>query len=744
MSKSSQSSWFNRFLQVSGRKRANSPLRRRLPLEVESLEDRRVLATLVINAGILTYTGAPGEVNQLKVSNIGGVLKFTEAPGINITLGGAGTVGWSGNGTNSVSGPSGSVSAPSVIDVDDLNDKVTIQGFPVNTLTVNGGAGNDTLSRAGAFPSSGDTWNLTGAGSGTITSVLTFANMEDLTGGGKPDTFTVNNTGSLAGKIDGGGANNLLDYSSSSLAVTFSISAGTAVNATDTIPFSHFLQFTGSSASDTLIGDSGTNSWGLSNNNNGSVFNFDTFTSYNYTSVENLTGGSGVDTFFVGSFTISGIVDGGGGVRNAIDYSGVAGPYTIDLSTNSIPTVLGGVANIQDVTGSFGNDTLIGDGNANLLNGYIGSDILLGGGGNDILDGGVANDDDYLDGGAGTDTLRASANGTVLLADDYYADFSNSDTLVSIEEATLTGASGNDFIEARDFSGDLTVDGKEGNDTIIGGTGTNTITGGTGDDTLTGLSGNDFIFGGDGNDKLFGGSGSDTLDGQGGDDYMKGGPDNDAYLFDTDTAQGADRIDESAGGTDRISFFPTDDLAVTLNLGIAAQQTVNANLKLTLSSVEQATGGAKDDVLIGNGSANKLTGGDGNDILVGQGGADTLDGQNGRDILIGGVGADVLTGGSDNDILIGGRTSFDGNIAALQAVMAEWASNNSYAVRISHLTGATAGGLNGGITLHAAPDATVFDDAIADTLTGGDNFDWFLARAGDTTDKTASETLTTI
>lgn len=744
MSKSSQNSWFNRCLPTLGRQRAGAPSRRRLLLGVESLEDRKLLATLNIAAGILTYTAAAGEVNQLKVSNFGGVLKFTEAPGINITLTGAGTAGWSGNGTNSVSGPSISVTAASVIDVQDLSDKVTIQGFPVSSLTVNGGAGDDKLSRAGAFPSSGDTWNLTGAGSGTITSVLTFANMEDLIGGGKADTFTVNNAGSLAGGIDAGGGYNVLDYSPSSLAVTFSISAQTAVNVTDTIPFSHIFQVTGSSASDTLIGGSGANSWTQANNNAGGVFNFDTAISYSYVSIENLTGGNAVDTFFVGTYTTSGVIDGGGGVRNAIDYSGVAGPVTVNLTTNSIPTVIGGVVNIQDITGSFGNDTLIGDSNANLLNGYIGVDILLGEGGNDTLDGGAGNDDDYLDGGAGTNTLRASANGTVLLADDYYADLSNSDTLVNIQKASLTGSSSNDFIEARDFSGDVTADGKEGNDTIIGGTGNNTISGGTGNDTLTGLIGDDFLFGGDGNDKLFGGSGSDTLDGQAGDDYMKGGPDNDAYLFDTDTAQGADRIDESAGGTDRISFFPTDDLAVTLNLGISAQQTVNANLKLTLSSVEQATGGAKDDVLIGNGSANKLTGGDGNDVLVGQGGADIIDGQNGRDILIGGAGGDTLTGGSDNDVLIGGNTSFDGNIAVLLALMAEWTSNNSYSARISHLTGATSGGLNGGFTLHGPPSATVFDDAIADTLTGGDNLDWFLARAGDTTDKTASETLTTI
>jgi Ca2+-binding RTX toxin-like protein len=125
-----------------------------------------------------------------------------------------------------------------------------------------------------------------------------------------------------------------------------------------------------------------------------------------------------------------------------------------------------------------------------------------------------------------------------------------------------------------------------------------------------------------------------------------------------------------------------------------------------------------------------------------------LDGGSGRDILIGGNYSDTLIGGSGSDILVGGSTTyygnFSGNVTALQSLMAEWSSSNSYKIRISHLTGASSGGLNGDYTLHGGPDATVFDDAVADILTGNDYYDWFLGQASEPTDKVAGERLTII
>jgi Ca2+-binding RTX toxin-like protein len=120
-------------------------------------------------------------------------------------------------------------------------------------------------------------------------------------------------------------------------------------------------------------------------------------------------------------------------------------------------------------------------------------------------------------------------------------------------------------------------------------------------------------------------------------------------------------------------------------------------------------------------------------VLVGGEGDDTLTGDDGRDLMIGGLGADTITGSKDEDILIAGWTSFDDNLAALSAIMAEWGSTAiTNANRVAHLSG-TAGGLNGSTFLRGSDvsggvgNQTVFDDNAVDRLTGSQGFDWFMA-----------------
>jgi hypothetical protein len=65
--------------------------------------------------------------------------------------------------------------------------------------------------------------------------------------------------------------------------------------------------------------------------------------------------------------------------------------------------------------------------------------------------------------------------------------------------------------------------------------------------------------------------------------------------------------------------------------------------------------------------------------------------------LIGGQGVDTVTGNSGNDILIGGSSGYDSSSLAhdlaLDSILAEWQSANSYATRISLIK--NGGGLNG-------------------------------------------------
>ncbi len=93
----------------------------------------------------------------------------------------------------------------------------------------------------------------------------------------------------------------------------------------------------------------------------------------------------------------------------------------------------------------------------------------------------------------------------------------------------------------------------------------------------------------------------------------------------------------------------------------------------------------------GSGGGGSLTAtGSGKDVLIGDAADTTLtDSGTGRNILIGaGAGGDNLVGGG-NDILVSGTTVYDSDtkthLAALEAILAEWSSSNSYTARINRI-----------------------------------------------------------
>ncbi|OAI47857.1 hypothetical protein AYO44_08735 [Planctomycetaceae bacterium SCGC AG-212-F19] len=149
------------------------------------------------------------------------------------------------------------------------------------------------------------------------------------------------------------------------------------------------------------------------------------------------------------------------------------------------------------------------------------------------------------------------------------------------------------------------------------------------------------------------------------------------------------------------------------------------------ATVKEVIGGARADRIIGDGTANQvLRGGPGDDflqagansaVLVGGTGNDTLLGGAGRNILIGGDGSDRLTGGPGDDILISGDLTYDGNDAALLAVLAEWADpTKSAATRQSDLAAGV--GPGGAFALNAS---TIVHDSWVDTLVSSGGNDWY-------------------
>ena len=111
-------------------------------------------------------------------------------------------------------------------------------------------------------------------------------------------------------------------------------------------------------------------------------------------------GGLGDDIFRVdGRYVQAGAVtfDGQGGT-DTLDYSTYTAGVRVNLALGTATRVAGGVSNIENVIGGQGDDILIGDDQANVLNGGAGRDILVGRGGADQLLGG--SDDDILIGGS--------------------------------------------------------------------------------------------------------------------------------------------------------------------------------------------------------------------------------------------------------------------------------------------------------------------------------------------------------
>jgi Ca2+-binding RTX toxin-like protein len=240
---------------------------------------------------------------------------------------------------------------------------------------------------------------------------------------------------------------------------------------------------------------------------------------------DSIFGHGGNDLIFGGAGADA--IDGGSGTDTA-SYTDSSEGVSVNLETGA---GFGGTAegdtltNIENLTGSFHNDFLVGNAGNNVLTGLEGNDILKGGGGSDTLFGDSGNDTlkggggaDVLNGGSGVDTAayNDSSEAVVVLL---YTDTANGgdatgDELNSIEN--VTGSAHDDHLWGND--GTNVLKGMDGADSLKGFGGADTLLGGDHNDLLDGMDGNDTLRGEDGNDRLTGGNGLDTLVGGAGAD----------------------------------------------------------------------------------------------------------------------------------------------------------------------------------------------------------------------------------
>lgn len=179
-----------------------------------------------------------------------------------------------------------------------------------------------------------------------------------------------------------------------------------------------------------------------------------------------------------------------------------------------------------------------------------------------------------LEGGAGNDTLVATAHGCV------YAGEAGDDRLF--------GSDGQDWL-----------DGGEGNDHLEGGAGNDVLEGGIGDDFLLGEGGDDTAIGGAGKDKLEGGDGSDSLYG----DAYEGAP-YDGFF--EEVAYDAEAIADSAGEE-------------------------NADIIEGGAGDDHLYGGLDGDYMMGDSGNDAMAGDEGDDMLAGGADTDSYEGDSGDD-----------------------------------------------------------------------------------------------------------------
>ena len=106
-------------------------------------------ATLDVTGGVLTYTASAGAANGLTVSLSGANYTFNETGQTIMLTANAIAAGFSGDGTNTVTGPDAAVNSVSVA-LGDGNDTLTLQGL-ADPLTLINEVGDDTATIAGAL-----------------------------------------------------------------------------------------------------------------------------------------------------------------------------------------------------------------------------------------------------------------------------------------------------------------------------------------------------------------------------------------------------------------------------------------------------------------------------------------------------------------------------------------------------------------------------------------------------------------
>lgn len=589
-----------------------------------------------------------GDVMQ-QVSSMNSYITFTI-----VDDGGTDTLNFSSYGGNQ----SINLNAESISNVRGYTGNLIISRGTVIENATSGG-GNDTLTGNGVA-------NLLSGGSGNDT-LLGNGGDDQLRGGLGSDT------------LNGGGGYDTADYSQSNSRILLNIGDAYSENGGhaqgDTLTSIEHIN--GSNYNDLIVGDSNANTLdGRSGND----------MLYGQSGNDTLLGKGGNDILRGGASTDR--LDGGSGFDIA-DYLNAAGSVFINLSNSSVEAGSDAAGDklisIEGVYGSHNDDVITGSASANTIEGAGGNDMLYGWHGNDTLRGGEG--DDFLRGGAGSDRLEGG-NGYDI------ADYAQSTSGVTIHFSDNKVENGG-WAQGDKLVGIEGANGSNYNDMFYGDAGSNTFSGGSGNDTLRGLSGNDYLAGGASSDRLDGGSGFDYAD------YSSSSAAVTVNLSDSSVESGGDAQGDRLISIEAVFGSAFDDMLTGSNSGNVLEGRDGNDTLSGLAGNDTLRGGNGNDVLIGGSSSDRLEGGSGTDTadystsgsgvtvdiadstvesggdaqgdrlidienLTGSAFADTLVGDGNANVLTGGLGNDTLTGGGNSDTFVFNETGYDDTITDFQ------------------------------------------------------------------------------
>ena len=528
------------------------------------------------------------------------------------------------------------------IDGNSEDDKL-LGGLGVDIIT--GGTGNDEI-----YGDDEANTNTSGAGD-TLSGGL---GNDTIYGGYGDDTLSGNSNDD---DLYGGAGIDTVDYKNASSGVTVDFSTDIAIGeGTDTL--SDIENAIGSTYDDVFISklDVGNRFDG----NTGNEVNGD---SISYQNVNVDGGEQALDKV---------VMD----LSGTPDVDGYYQAQIIQGGANAAATVIDYLKDIENITGSAGNDTLTGDNGENTLSGLAGNDNLSGQGG-----------DDYLDGGAGVDTASYVEKTTSV-----EVDFRNNQAITSVETDTLVsienaiGGSAKDTFKMNDDNTANSIDGQGDEDTIsyeyytsngvdvnLSTTSAQTVTtgdvdtiinvenvtGSTQDDIFVGSTLGNTIIGGIGNDTFIAGTDSDNNDVienvDDGADYFDGGVGTGDWV---DYSVIADDLNGTTNGIE-VTLDGSNEATVTVNGQTGTDRLLNVEHINGTQDNDSIKGDVQNNTLIGNAGADILSGEGGIDNLLGGADDDTLEGGAGDDTLQGGTGDDSLTGSLGSDKIYGGDTGGD-------------------------------------------------------------------------------------